>query len=328
MEVSQQPSVDQPPDKRGVWFDKLEAAGVTETTADELSRMWQVLPLRLSINVGIFVGLYGPLLWGLFYGFRQAELFMSQRALAMAVSGDGVLFRTGVGPSVLLVIFAFVVTYAWLLWWIVSQLRGPLQGIVALSLLDNYEHRRLKTKKFRRVVSDQRLGESSADFLLRLSSVFSASYRNWAIPLLLGFACFVVLDFRTFTYARADEIVDQPWVPWKGGGTYDLADAEYVEVGCNYTKDGGWAEYNVHFLDGAQFNIARFKPVDGSWIEAMQVVDQTLMEAGVPFRRSTFRDRDPMHPKCLEVQDRKLSPGEPGALRALLREGNVIGDDI
>lgn len=311
-------------DEPSEWYFKLTAAGVAPEVAADVSSAWKLRSQRWLVGISLSAPFYGALLWMLLSGFNQLEAFEERNALAFALKYDGLLFEAVTGPSALVGVFAFLITFAWLAWSLPIILGEPFKSISALCILNDFEQSRLATKRFKSVVAGQTPNESAAEFLSRLAHIYSNSYRSWAVPLLALTVCLCILEMRVFTLVKSEGMLLNPWAFWKGPQSYDFSEIDHVELGCNHTKDGGYVEYKVKFQDGAQFNLAQFHPVSGSWIETIRPIDQQITAASVPFLRSKFWDRDPMHPKCLEVQGKLLAPNNQAALLDLLRASDDL----
>lgn len=301
------------------WFVKLTEAGVEPGIASTLSAAFRSWPERLIISASFFLAIFGPIVWFLLFGIGFLESLAATDALNHASQRGGVLFKPRLGSGMLVSLFAYILLAGWVAWSLPLILRSRLRHVAALTVLALFENNSLKRKRFQIVVRDQTPGETADEFSRRLCMAYGKFYRMLALPLLVASFGLTMLDLRSYTYATIDAVVTQPWLPWTHVRTYKFSDASFVELGCNYTDEGGWVEYTVHFPDGAEFNLGSFGTVSGEWIGTALRIDQKLLDAGVELRRWKFRERDPMHPLCLARQGKLLSPSEPALLHSLLR---------
>ena len=80
---------------------------------------------------------------------------------------------------------------------------------------------------------------------------------------------------------------------------YRWSDIEFVEVGCNETKDTSSLIYKLHFEDGWGVDLADSDPVGLTLLEALERADDTILAHNKQFRLWEWLGRNPMHPDCL-----------------------------
>jgi hypothetical protein len=158
-----------------------------------------------------------------------------------------------------------------------------------------------------------------------VKNVFShqGKWGKWPAVVLFMLA-FLLVDFemRFHTIYTYDGMTGRSnygfgdWVatPW--------SDAISVELGCNHITGKSPSDdpvYKITFKDGRSIRLDNARPTSGSWIDGIEVVDAVLIRTGVEFKRWSWRDRNPLHPKCLAANQRKMTPDDYARLLKVLR---------
>lgn len=97
-----------------------------------------------------------------------------------------------------------------------------------------------------------------------------------------------------------------------------------VEVGCNHVTGRNSSDdpvYKINFQDGGSVRLGNAKGFNQSWLDGMEIIDKALVANNVEFKRWSWRQRNPLHPKCLSKNKAELSSEEYARLLKLLRVG-------
>jgi hypothetical protein len=133
-------------------------------------------------------------------------------------------------------------------------------------------------------------------------------------------------DVNTHSIFTADSYIRSPFFPWGSPAPRHWRDAANVDVGCNHVEGRNAHDsivYRIEFDDGASVSIDGGTPLEGGdWLESTEIIDAELTRAGVPFRRWSWMDRDPLHPACLAVMRANFGSDYP-RIERLLRIGDL-----
>ena len=148
------------------------------------------------------------------------------------------------------------------------------------------------------------------------------TFLYWPTAILFGIAAMSLeIEFRAFNIYTAKNAIVTPYFPWKEEKSLDWRDAESVSLGCNYVADGNDSHliYEVKFQDGVTVRLSSAELVTGRFLDNLELIDNSLADAEVPFRRWKWLGRNPMHPKCLEHFRNTYSVSDFERVKALLR---------
>ncbi len=113
------------------------------------------------------------------------------------------------------------------------------------------------------------------------------------------------------------------YLPWRSADAHTWPAARRVELGCDPVRG---VTYRVTFRSGVVANLHRARPLEGSWLDAVELIDRRLRSTDVHFVRWSRVGRAPRHARCLSLYRRVWSQADFQRLQALLRVGHFPGD--
>lgn len=130
-------------------------------------------------------------------------------------------------------------------------------------------------------------------------------------------------DIQTHSIYTPTAYIRSPFLPWASKGPYEWREAVAVEIGCNHVADGDEVKnsfvYRVRFADGTSIYLGDAKPLKGSWIDAVEIIDRELIDAGVRFAPWARMGQIPYHPRCLAYLRDQYSDEDSARIERLLR---------
>ena len=144
----------------------------------------------------------------------------------------------------------------------------------------------------------------------------------FGVALALVSAVLVPRDLATHTLYSPRGVHPSAMLPWVDDSARPFAAATAVVLGCNHVTGRNASDdihYEIHFADGAEFDLYGAKPVRGGWLDHAERIDAELRRAAVPFYRWRWLKRNPLHPACLSVQRAKYRPNGAERIDRLLR---------
>jgi len=259
----------------------------------------------------------GAILWG------KAESIVDANAIARAHEIGGILFRTNFGISFLILMFAWIFAVGLFVSKLTSISPRARATMFAFSFLNPKSRHYLNWGgRLRNIPTD-----AGPDAYI-IAAMTSADKYFWSGALILAAIAVMTLDreLQTYDVYTADAYLATPLFPWEEEKTGMWRDADHVELGCNHVTGKNASDdiiYNVKTNDGATIGLANARPIEGTLLEQLEKLDAALVEAEVPFRRWRRMDRNPLHPDCMEAQQRKLSAEDYSRMIRLLRVGEI-----
>lgn len=136
------------------------------------------------------------------------------------------------------------------------------------------------------------------------------------------------MSFNSSTQDRASQAQGAPGLPRPSVVSRPWATVVSVELGCSHCAGGRPTKhdrnrivYIIPFPDGAVVHLCDAAPLQGSWLDAAQTMDQILRGSGVEFSRWNWLGQDPLHPTCLRWFQDRYTVQDCARLQRLLRIG-------
>lgn len=295
----------------------LPESVVTYATADGLS-WWLhiatgflVLPLLL---VGFAVG--GLYIW------PALEEITAQTARSHAENVGALLYHYNFGFSLVLAFFASILAAGVIAGLAPAVSPRLLKNAFVFSILDG-KRSPIAEWGVRRTLALLRNETDPSRFVRRtvLGWVPMTAVAAIVISAISGMA--VVRDVQTHSIFTPTAYVRSPFFPWGSSFPREWSSAVSVETGCNHIERRGEISdsiiYSVKFADGASVRIGDAIPLEGSWLDAAEAIDQQLREAGATFSAWDWLERDPQHPLCIAALRNRFSDADFARVQRLLR---------
>jgi hypothetical protein len=154
----------------------------------------------------------------------------------------------------------------------------------------------------------------------------------WMTALVLKGASvsFVVLDLRAHAAFTTKAYVQSPRLPGSPVVSHPWSTAASVALGCSHSAhrrttkhDRNRIVYIIQFPDGDVVHLYDAVPLQGSWLDAAQTMDQILRGSGAEFSRWNWLGQDPLHPSCLRWFQDRYTVQDYARLQRLLRIGEL-----
>lgn len=129
-------------------------------------------------------------------------------------------------------------------------------------------------------------------------------------------------DIDTYEIMTPTQYIATPWFPWEGEVSLYWRDATHVELGCGRFSSGRGGTryeivYQVHFSSGRSVSLDEARPVEGNWLDAIEILDDILETEGATFER--WRGDLALHAKCLAKLARRYKGKDLNRIHDLLR---------
>lgn len=256
----------------------------------------------------------------------EAESIVDSNAIARAAQIGGLLYKTNFGISFMVLIFAWVAAAALIVSPLTTRTPRARASMFAYSFSNPRAKRYLNWGGRLKAISVE-IGPD--DYISKAMPNMEKPLGG--IVLTLVAMAMVILDreFQTYDIYSAEEYLATPLFPWDHEKTGKWRDARFVELGCNHVTGKHVSDdiiYDVVFDENSSVRISSAMPVNGSLLDQLEIIDQNLRDAGIPFRRWEWLDRNPLHPACLDAQKRRFSSADYQRIRRLLRVGEFASD--
>ena len=138
------------------------------------------------------------------------------------------------------------------------------------------------------------------------------------------------MSFNSSTQDRASQAQGAPGLPRPSVVSRPWATVVSVELGCSHCAGGRPTKhdrnrivYVIPFPDGTVVHLCDPAPLQGSWLDAAQTMDQSLRGSGAEFSRWNGLGQDPLHRSCLRWFQDRYTVQDYARLQRLLRIGEL-----
>ncbi|TCK30980.1 hypothetical protein EV667_1085 [Ancylobacter aquaticus] len=300
---------------------RLEREGVPQPVIDYVSKYSRVESLDAA--VGLISILFAVLFFAaLIVIGRRIENNTLPGVLEIAVQVNGLLYEYEfISPLIPGLFGALLISVALGMFATLSP--ASWQPTVFISGITKLRKNRFSRWLLRRMMA--RLAEETAPPRYVRRFVFMpAWFLAGAGVLFLAISVPVaMLEVRAFEVFAPEGYYVSPLLPWEAPRLHSWASAAYVETGCAVSSGKAGAGkhmiYDVTFDDGTVVRLPAATPIEGSWLDNMEVIRWKLRIAGVRFVPWTWLWNDPYHPRCLRALWDSLSPDDFVRMWWLLR---------
>lgn len=273
--------------------------------------------LYTVLNFGYVAIMISGFVVGAFF-WNVLENIAETNARAAALEADALLYSSFFGISMIIALFGWIFASGILAYIFTGPFENARLAIFTFSSLDAKSRMLMKLERF-----TQKHGPFSSpkEYIDRWWQV---STRVLIVPslVLLGLAAATLdREFDTYSLVTEEAIVVKPILPFEVMKRLYWKDVETVEVGCNFVKDDNAHSlvYKVRFRNGDTHRLDSLIPVEGSWLDAIEVIDAAIVDNGGSFSRWEWLDRNPMDPQCLAGFQQELSTPDYQRLQGILR---------
>lgn len=254
------------------------------------------------------------------------ESISDANAVGAAKEIGAILFEHYFGVSMLIALFGWIFAAGLIAFWLSTYWTRGLAIVFAYSTLASANRLFMKIEKF---AEDYSGGDDPKKFLLAWAGAWIRR-TSWAALILFAFsAAFLSRELSTQVLYSPIGYVAAPFFPWGEGKEGEWKDADVVYLGCNHTTGRNASDnivYIVVFTSGDERRISSAKPVEGVWLDQIEIIDAAFADSKADFQRWSFRNRNPLHPECLSAQTKQLSDSDAERIYKLLRVGELEGD--
>lgn len=237
---------------------------------------------------------------------------------------DALLYYTGFGFSFVLILLAGCILSIAITGMVIARSPRPRTASFVFTIFDGRKSSVLRWWARRAI--ERQAGEADPEQYVMQTVRFWARDLAIAALIMTGITALILpLDFRTYSVFTRDAYIRSPFLPWGSRGPHDWTSAVSVATGCSHTSGKSRTRdqivYEVTFAGGAKVDVGRSTAVGMPWLDAMEIIDRKIKDAGAQFGARTWLIDDTYERSCIRAMRERFSPADFARAMRLIRYG-------
>lgn len=299
------------------------------------------LPLSLSQEIAD-ANLSGPVRWLghwlfmiiMFGGFAFGiwlwaflDKQVENNAKQVAMSLEGIAIETNFGVSLVFALFIWIVASATLTSFIILKSTPKIKATFYLNSRQQFIGATPKLFGLHHIAATSDRFISGYDYIDKICKKMISATAKFVVPGTLISFGLILCELSSFRIITPHAHVIDPFFSNKLQ-IREWTKAQRVQLGCNYIKarknknEESSFIYDVEWPDGKSFRLTTQDQINGkSWLENFEAIDAKIRSGDAIFERWEWRNRDPLHPKCLNNFYSQAEKSQKIRIDRLLRIG-------
>ena len=260
------------------------------------------------------------------------EAYDEHRALKTASELEGIAYNTNFGISLVIGVFIWIVATSTCVSIIIRLAPKRVKATLYLSGRSDFIGQTPRFFGLHKVWLAGTEIQTGEDYINAIAEKM-ISWTGRVVPFLTAIALFFFWRETSWNETFTEEaFIDKSF--WTGApSTHLWSDADEIELGCNFIKANssrysGPAKYHIIYdikwENGTDVRLPIENQINGkNWLDNLETIDSAVRSGNAVFQRWKWRDRDPLHPKCISHFRTELGPKNKERLEALLRIGEL-----
>lgn len=292
--------------------------GLPKRISDEIINSYELTIVRVLgpwLYIALMIGGFavgGYLLWPWLEGQNNSN------AIRKAAELGGLMYDVNFGIGLLIALFIWIMGALWLTIVIVRLSPMPIKGALSFSMLADSKLPENNDKKCSEILKEHPRIETASELLNEWADTPIIKLGKFLIPVALFASAVSYREIHTFSVYGNEGFVRSAF--FEGENFRPWTDVKTVELGCNQTDDGGSLVYKIRFADGKSIRIEDGIPINNSrWLDNIEQIDTKIASGNAEFKRWSWMNRDPLHPKCLRGYYGEFNDADTKRFKKLLR---------